>query len=285
MNAGFIGAGKAGTVLGRYFARHGLSVAGYCDASPSAAQAAASLTSSRRFDAASALADASDLLFITVPDAAIADAWHELRDTADLTGTIVCHCSGCTTSAVLDGAGDVGARACSVHPLLALSDPLCPLDPVERAHITLEGDASAVSTLQALFDGLGNPVHVIDAADKGRYHAAAVFASNLVLAPLATAARLMESCGFDAPAAREALEPLVMGNARAFCEKGAATALTGPVERNDLPTAQRHLDDLDDAAADLYRTLTKTLVSLAEQKHPDRNYADWNPVVERKANR
>ncbi|MFR1639056.1 MAG: DUF2520 domain-containing protein [Eggerthellaceae bacterium] len=179
---------------------------------------------------------------------------------------------------MLDGA-DVG-RAHARHPLLALSDPL----PATRSNgrTSPEGDASAVPPCKR------------SSAAWATSSTSSTPRTGATMPPPCSRAtscwprwprRLMESCGFDAPAAREALEPLVMGNARAFCEKGAAAALTGPVERNDLPTAQRHLDDLDDEAAEMYRMLAKTLVSLAEEKHPDRDYADWNPFVEGKVNR
>lgn len=279
MNAGFIGAGKVGTALGRYFVEHGVSVSGYHSAHSSSARLAASRTSTRSFDDARDLVAASDLVFLTVPDAAIADVWRSLRAAGGLFGTIVCHCSGCLSSDVFEGAAEAGALACSAHPLLALSDPLCPTDEIAHAHITLEGDPRAASALRALFERLGNPVHAILPADKRRYHAAAVFASNLVLAPLSEAARLMGECGFNDADAREALAPLVMGNARAFCAKGAAPALTGPVERNDRCTAEGHLAALDGEAARLYRALSMTLVGLAREKHPDRDYSAWNATI------
>lgn len=292
MFIGFIGAGKVGTALGRYFAHHGLSVAGFFDVNSDAAQRGAAHTSSQQFSSVTDLINAADLIFFTVPDTLITSTWQDACAQADaagenLTNKIVAHCSGCMTSDAFTNASDRGARACSVHPLLALSDPLCPLDTLASAHVTLEGDASALASLQSMLAPLGNPLHLIAPADKTLYHAAAVFASNLVLAPLATAARLMQTCGFSEHDAREALRPLILGNAQAFCDKGAVCALTGPVERNDLATAAHHLDALerDTRATEIYCTLTQALVDIAQDKHPDRNYADWNPILNRKANR
>ncbi len=283
MNVGFIGAGKAGSALGRYFAEHKIYVVGYYDCDHSAAQFAASQTESTCFNTQFELANASDLIFITVPDGIIAKVWDELRraDSArEMLGEkIICHCSGCMTSAVFDGADEVGVHRCSAHPLLAFSDPACALDDLARAHITLEGDETAVHAVGELFKQLGNPIHLIEAADKVRYHAAAVFASNLVLAPLDTAAKLMETCGFTADAARDALQPLIEGNVHSFCEKGARNALTGPVERNDISTVENHLAALDNGEAQLYRALTKSLINLAKEKHPDRDYSALYSLV------
>ncbi|WP_165173101.1 Rossmann-like and DUF2520 domain-containing protein [Adlercreutzia sp. ZJ242] len=280
MNVGFIGAGKVGGALGRYFVARGIPVTGYYDVRPPAAQRAAQLTATAAFPDAAALATSSDLIFLTVPDTVIASAWHALRDacaeTNALEGKVVCHCSGCLPARVIDAAAACGAHAASIHPLLAVSDPAMDLGALEGAHLTLEGDAAAVDALRELLASLPNPLHAIDEGDKVRYHAAAVLASNLVLAPLAAAERLMTSCGFDEHDARVALEPLVRGNVDAFCTCGAVGALTGPVERNDASTVEGHLralDAHDPQTAGLYRALTAALVDIAQAKHPDRDYA------------
>lgn len=302
MNVGFIGAGKVGCALGRYFAAHGIPVTGYHDVHPPAAQLAAKHTDSSAFPDAASLAASSDIIFLTVPDALIAPAWHSLREACDATGAshssgatdatdashalagkIVCHCSGCLPASVIDDAAAWGASAAGLHPLLAVSDPLMDLRELEGAHLTLEGDAAAADALRALLASLPNPLHAIDEDAKVRYHAAAVLASNLVLAPLDAAERLMASCGFGKSDAREALKPLIRGNVDSFCARGAAEALTGPVERNDAPTVEGHLralDAHDPTSARLYRALTCALVGIARDKHPERDYAPLEALLE-----
>lgn len=47
-------------------------------------------------------------------------------------------------------------------------------------------------------------------------------------------------------------------------------ALTGPVERGDLGTVQKHLDVLQGGQAEaVYRELGTVLVDLAKRKHPE----------------
>ncbi|WP_165056626.1 MULTISPECIES: Rossmann-like and DUF2520 domain-containing protein [unclassified Adlercreutzia] len=287
MNVGFIGAGKVGGALGRYFVAHDIPVTGYYDVCPPAAQRAAQHTATATFPDAASLAASSDTILLTVPDSVITPAWHTLRDACAeagaLEGKVICHCSGCMPARAIDDAASCGAHAASAHPLLAVSDPLMNLGVLEGAHITLEGDATAVDALRGLLASLPNPLHAINEGDKVRYHAAAVLASNLVLAPLAAAERLMASCGFDEHDAREALEPLVRGNVDAFCSRGAVGALTGPVERNDATTVEGHLralDAHDPATARLYRVLTAALVGIAQAKHPDRDYAPLAGTLE-----
>ena len=63
---GFLGAGKVGTTLGKYFAEHSVEVAGYYSRSISSASEAAAFTGSRVFETARDVLAASDVLFLPV---------------------------------------------------------------------------------------------------------------------------------------------------------------------------------------------------------------------------
>lgn len=284
MNIGFIGAGKAGIALGRYLVDCNQKVVGYASATYASAQDAASFTNSRVFSSAAELAQASDLIFITTPDGVISSVWKELREVhrnneSVLTSKIIAHCSGCCASDIFEGAHEIGIPVCSVHPLLAFGDKEIAHLQVARAHFSVEGDEKALSIIIPLFEDLGNSVHLIKATDKTRYHAAAVFASNLVLSPLENATELLKQCGFTEDDARDALKPLVYGNIENFFNLGAAASLTGPVERNDLSTVSDHLHSLDDKRAALYRALTWSLIDIAKRKYPSRTYDAWGSVL------
>lgn len=58
----------------------------------------------------------SDVLFLTVPDDAIAAVW-ELVKTYPIQGKFICHCSGSLGSAVLSGIEETGAYGYSIHPM------------------------------------------------------------------------------------------------------------------------------------------------------------------------
>lgn len=285
MNIGFIGAGKTGTALGRYLVDHNHTVVGYASATYTSAQSAASFTQSFAFASNVDLVQASDLIFITAPDGVISLVWHDLviahhEGKLSLSSKIIIHCSGCCSSTVFSLAHEMGAWVCSVHPLLAFGNKQTAHVQVASAHFSAEGDAQALEVVVPLFQNLGNTVHILNAADKTRYHAAAVFASNLVLAPLETATGLLKQCGFSEVDARNALEPLVRGNIDNFFQLGASGALTGPVERADLLTIEDHLRVLDSKQISLYCTLTQTLIEIAKQKHPDCSYEGWDEVLD-----
>ena len=106
------------------------------------------------------------------------------------------------------------------------------------------------------------------------YHAAAVFASNFVIALMKTAEELLGACGFTKEAAKEALLPLFLHNSGAVAGQGIVKALTGPAERADLGTMKAHMDALSAEDRELYRLLSKKLLLVAKEKNPQRDYKE-----------
>lgn len=272
MRIGFIGAGKVGCSLGAYLGRvHEL--VGYASRSFESAQEAAALTGTKAFADAKALCKAVDAVFVTTPDGQIAPTWHALREAAGadtLAGKLVCHCSGSLPSTVFDGAEACGASAYSVHPLFAVSSKRVGAEELSRAFFTVEGSPDRLEDALSLVKAAGNQVQVIDASEKTRYHAAAALASNHVVALYRLACDELVRCGFSARDAEAALAPLFLGNAQHIAHDGTVAALTGPAERGDFGTIERHLDCLDGSTREVYRLLNETLLKIADEKHARR---------------
>lgn len=246
---GFIGAGKAGCSLAYYFRSKGIGVSGfYSRHDPE--------EDFEFFDSAHGVILKSDIIFITVTDTAIEEVWNGLDKTA-LKNKIVCHCSGSLTSDIFVGADK--DMVCSVHPMLAFNSRRVPLERISRAFFTLEGGKTAVKEISRILDKCENKYRTIDAANKVKYHAAACFASNFAVAVSAEAFSLMEECGFGADEAREALSPLIMGNACNICKNGIKGALTGPVSRGDAITVKKHLSVLSGRRKEIYKLLSMIL--------------------------
>ena len=113
----------------------------------------------------------------------------------------------------------------------------------------------------------GNLVQVIDSKEKVRYHAAAVLASNQVIALYQRACDELMRCGFSAKNAELALAPLFLGNAEHVAQDGGVASLTGPAERGDMTTINKHLDCLDGSTREVYSLLNETLLDIAARKH------------------
>lgn len=268
MRIGFVGAGKVGCSLGRYLAQeHDL--IGYASKSYPSAQTAAKLTGSKAFDNAAALFEECDALFITTPDRQIVPTWDKLkRDKAiPLEGKLICHCSGALPSTELAGCRSKGAYAYSVHPLFAISSKTVPIEELKKAFFAIEGDEEKIDVAISLIKPLGNPYQTIDTKQKVRYHAAAAMASNHVVALFRIACDELVKCGFEPSSAEKALAPLFLGNAQHIIEKGTVNALTGPAERGDTATIEKHLACLDGETREVYRLLNDTLLKIAAEKH------------------
>mgnify|MGYP005805894403 CR=1 FL=1 len=278
MRAGFIGAGKVGCSLGLLFRKKGLPVVGYVSRHGESADLAATLTASHHFAALVELVAESDILFLTVPDGSIADVWKELQK-CPLEGKLVCHCSGSLPAAVLEEAADICLGACSLHPLYAVSSREESWEGLSSAVFTLEGDSAAVATLYDWLLPAELQIQRLKSIDKTRYHAAAVFASNLVVGLVQEAWDLLEECGFDENTARLALAPLLSGNIAKLVEQGAEKALTGPMERNDVKTVARHLGVLKNDQREIYRLLSVRLLEIASRKHPERDMEAMREVL------
>jgi predicted short-subunit dehydrogenase-like oxidoreductase (DUF2520 family) len=151
----------------------------------------------------------------------------------------------------------------SFHPLQSFP---APREPSAFHGITVAVDASTpdlMRRLRALARALGaRPKHVSD-SQRGLYHAAAVFASNYVIASVAEGVRLLEEAGWQQDEAEAALIPLVEGVVANLRRKGLVKALTGPIRRGDSATVRRHLEELDNP--DLYRMLGLVALGIARE--------------------
>lgn len=288
MRIGFIGAGKVGTTLGKYFIsramqmenqrKENFTLSGYYSRNPKSAEEAANFTNSTRYDTLEQIIEDSDCLFLTVSDDAISTIWDSIKR-LPIKEKIICHCSGSLSSAIFSGIEHTGAYAYSIHPLFAISSKTDSYQTMQEAVFTIEGDEKYLKQLQSFLQSFGNEVTIVKTEMKAKYHAAAVMASNHVAALAYTAIHLLKQCGFSEEAARKALGPLLCNNAVSVSEKGPVAALTGPIERNDVGTVKKHLDCLEADTKVLYVQLSKILIEAAKEKHPDWDYSEMIEIL------
>ena len=170
--------------------------------------------------------DGVDLVLLCVPDPAVATVAAQV-DPAD--EVVVAHCAGSLGLDVLAG----HRRVASVHPLVALTTPERGAAMLRGAWFGVAGDPLARQVVQDLG---GTAVDVPD-EHRLRYHAAAVIASNHLVALLGQVERVAATV--DVPL--EAYLDLVRGTVDNVAALGPSRALTGPVARGDLDTVERHL--------------------------------------------
>lgn len=272
LSIGFIGAGKVGAALGKYFHSKGLHIAGYYSRNPESAQAAAKLTSSRAYKNITGLVNKCGLLFITTPDDQIAKVWDKIQK-CNIKDKIICHTSGSVTSEVFEGIELSGASGYSLHPMYAFASRDGRSDGLDNAYFTIEGHINKIDLLRELLSRLGNKTIVINPKDKVLYHIANVMVSNLVLSLINLGCQCLEECGAAGKDAFRALLPLITGNIDNIKRQGFINSLTGPVERNDTGTISKHLDALPEKCINIYKDLSLGLAELSAIKHPERDYS------------
>lgn len=283
MRIGFIGAGKVGFTLGKYFTGHNICISGYYSRSNKSSNEAAKFTESCQFKELSDLVNNSDVIFITVPDGLIREVFNALRQ-YDLAGKQICHCSGAMTAdEAFPGIGDCDAEGYSIHPLFPISSRYDSYLVIGKAWFCIEGDRTHLVDWMNFFEDLGNPARAISAENKTTYHAACTVASNLVCALIDESTEMLKKIGFAEKEALSALEPLITANINSIMENGVVSALTGPVERCDYDTVKKHLSCFESwNDRDLYRTVSLKLVDIAKKKHPDTDYSKFDKILYQK---
>jgi predicted short-subunit dehydrogenase-like oxidoreductase (DUF2520 family) len=203
-------------------------------------------------------------VLLAVPDDAIGDVATAIRE-ATLAQAVVLHCSGLRDRSALAALEGCAKGLGSFHPLQTLAGDSEAAGRLRASFAVLEGDAAAVEAGRRLAAVLGMEALVIDAAQKPRYHAAAVMMSNYTVTLAAIAAKLAREAGVPPEAASRIFLPLLEGTAKNLEALGPASALTGPIRRGDLGTVEAHLAALSGDDRRLYAALGLRAVELARE--------------------
>ena len=216
-------------------------------------------------------------MFLTVPDDAVAAVAVRLAALGEsIAGdTAFVHTSGALELGVLEPLRHRQSVG-SFHPLRSFPEPA---SPEAFRGIVIGVDASRESlrrVLNRLARDLGARPKRVDDAQRAIYHAAAVFASNYVVALLAEAVSLLKHSGWTEKEALQGLVPLAEGAVANVRKQGPIAGLTGPIRRGDAETVMRHmtaLAELEPPAAragrrrktDLYRMLGDVALEIARE--------------------
>lgn len=199
------------------------------------------------------LAAAVDVVLLCVPDDVIGEVASVIPHEALDDDVVLAHCSGATGLEPLHPA----RRRASIHPLVSLNgtNP----ESLIGAWFAIDGDPLVAEIADSLE---GRTIRVGD-RDRSLYHAAAVVASNHLVALFAQVEAIAGSIGVP----MEAFIDLAVGTLDNVRDLGPASALTGPVSRGDWATVRRHVRELvehdlgDELAA--YRALASRAAVLA----------------------
>jgi predicted short-subunit dehydrogenase-like oxidoreductase (DUF2520 family) len=198
-------------------------------------------------------ADGVDLLVLATPDDVIRSV---SREVAPVEGTVVAHLAGSHGLDVLAP----HARRAAVHPLVSLPSAELGARRLVGGWYAVAGDPLAEEVVRALE---GRSFTVSD-RDRATYHAAAVIASNHLVALLGQVERLAGSVGVPFAAYLD----LAADTLANVAELGPAAAITGPAVRGDEATLRRHLRALPADERRAYRGMVGAARRLAAAREP-----------------
>lgn len=209
-----------------------------------------------RVDDLSSAAEGVDLLVIATPDAAVAEVAATVSPSAT---TVVCHL-----------AGSLGLDVLAPHPRRAALHPLIAMPTAEVGAARLQAGAwfavAGDPIVERVVADLGGRSFRVADEQRGAYHAAAVIASNHLVALLGQAERVARLAGVPL----EAYLDLVRVTIDNVAELGPAAALTGPAARGDWDTIRRHLEALPGDERETYEVMVRAARRLVEEREHDR---------------
>jgi predicted short-subunit dehydrogenase-like oxidoreductase (DUF2520 family) len=273
-----VGAGNLGTALAMCLHRAGYVIDQVVfrnsGASRRRAAALAKRVGARAVDVARATID-SDVVWLCVPDDAVAKVARSLAQNADWRGRVALHSSGALASDEMVALRRRGALAASVHPMMTFvaGSRQAGLSRTGLLHtgaqpslagvpFAIEGDAPAVRASRAIVKELGGKAYTIRRQDKVAYHAWGTFASPLLTALLATTEHVAAAAGVNRREAKRRMLPILQQTLANYAALDAAGAFSGPIVRGDVETIRRHLRVLRKVpeAGEVYAALAKAAV-------------------------
>jgi predicted short-subunit dehydrogenase-like oxidoreductase (DUF2520 family) len=268
---GIIGAGRVGNTLARMLTARGYVVTAVHSQSRTSAERLADAVGAIVVDTPVEVVERSELIWLTVPDAAISAVCSHLASNDQinhmemLRGRALVHTSGAVPVSALLPAKSKGALIGGFHPIHPIAHAI---DLPPGVTFGLEADREPLRgwLLGIVLALEGNPLWLRANTDRARYHASAVLVSNYLVTLFAEGLALLSRYTLDEEGAKLALLSLAEGALDNLHQARPADALTGPIVRGDAETVSAHLDTLqrlDPELAELYRLLGLRTLKLA----------------------
>jgi predicted short-subunit dehydrogenase-like oxidoreductase (DUF2520 family) len=218
-----------------------------------------------------------DIVFLAVPDGAVPGVAADVAEAGPAipSGVAFTHLSGALELGALEPLRHRHSVG-SFHPLQSFPEPRPP-DAFRGIVVAVDATtASLRRRLNALARNIGARPRRVDDQNRAVYHAAAVFASNYLVALMGVAVGLLGRAGWTDEEATAALVRLSEGALLSVSRRGPVAALTGPIRRGDVDTVKRHLTVLAEvdsgsaggrvaSRADLYRMLGLIALEIAKE--------------------
>lgn len=232
-----VGPGRVGRAFARLWSENGCELRGFVGRDQ------ASVASAIEYCGGGQALEIDDLgavgvVLLSTPDDRLAAVVQHLAAGGGVpSGCLAVHTSGVHGLDVFAPLADADVRLGSLHPLCPVPDPTSGVRDLPGKPAVVVGDPDLEELARCA--GL-RPVRLAADTDRSLYHAACALAANGLTALSDLATSLFEHCGADEQSRSLAL--VLMRAALDNVERdGAASALTGPVQRGDREVVARHL--------------------------------------------
>jgi predicted short-subunit dehydrogenase-like oxidoreductase (DUF2520 family) len=243
LKVGVVGAGRVGAVLGAALRAAGHDVVAAAGESDASRGRIADLLPGVRRAKPTAVARASELLVLAVPDDMLPNVVRMLADAGALReGQYVVHTSGRHGLAVLEPAREKGARVAAMHPAMTFTGTSVDLERLRGCVFGITADPNERSVVEGLVHDLGGRPMWVPEEMRTLYHAGLAHGANHLVTLVTEAMEILAAAGADDPAGT--LRPLLTAALDNALASGDA-ALTGPIVRGDLGTVEAHLRDIE----------------------------------------
>lgn len=242
LGVGVIGAGRVGAVVAAALRDAGYEIVAAAGESDASRNRIAALLPGVPVMKPTAVARASDLLLLTVPDDMLPNVVTTLSDSGAIRkGQYVVHTSGRHGLAVLEPAARVGAHVIAAHPAMTFTGTDVDLPRLSGTVIGLTADAAEREFAEHLVADLGGRPMWVPEEKRTLYHASLAHGANHLVTLVSEALEMLAAAGGDNPA--DTLRPLLTAALDNALQQGDS-ALTGPIVRGDVETVRGHLAEI-----------------------------------------
>ena len=198
------------------------------------------------------------IFLLSVPDSQIKNTAEKLsRLNFNFAKSYVVHFSGVEDISVLRSLEKKGAATGSLH--LMQTFPGKRVTNLKGVHAALEtDDERSYKLLSKLSKDLQLKPFRMRSEDKVYYHLAGVIGSNFLAGNLYNSEELLSLCGIDKKDSFEILKSTIFTTLENAKKYSAAKALSGPIDRGDLKTIEKHISALKKLKRKKNKKLTAT---------------------------
>lgn len=265
-----IGAGKIASSILPAFYENGFPIeAVYSNKKSSAKQLVEKVNCKNFNNKIAKLPNKNLILIIAVPDSEIKKVVSGiLINNSNLKGKIIFHLSGTLTSDELLPLKKADAEIASFHIMQTFPDKKTV--PINNSYCAIEsGNKKTANKLLTIAKQIKLKPIVIEKEKKIYFHLAGVFASNFLVGLIKQSSDIFEKATGNKNHFNEIMFPIIQSTLNNIKSKGIEKSLSGPVERGDFSTIEKHYNLLlkkDKEYFDLYILNSKLLLEIAFNK-------------------